>query len=304
MYGRFEAEHPNERWIGDVLVGPFVPHPRRAASRRAYLFLLVDDYSRLLVHGRWLPEQNTRAGQEVLRQAILRRGLPEAIHLDNGAPFANAAVERTCAVLGIRLLHSQPYRPQGRGKQERLNRFIREAFLAEALLAGIESFEALNDRFTAWAEREANTRVHAETGMTPIGRFTSGGSPRIPGPDLLYEAFRWSVTRTVTRTASVSLAGNHYLVEPALVGRRVELRFEPEDLSRIEVWCERRSFGLAVPFVVGRHVHHQVAQAAPPSPPERTGVDYLGLVEARHDAELIGRLGFRSLPRAGEDEER
>src|SRR5437773_902309 len=51
-YGRFEADRPNELWIGDVLVGPFVPHPRQAGSQRAYLFLLVDDYSRLLVHAR------------------------------------------------------------------------------------------------------------------------------------------------------------------------------------------------------------------------------------------------------------
>jgi len=122
VFGRYEAERPNQRWIGDVLVGPFVPHPRVAGSKRAKLFVLVDDHSRLLVHGRWVAEENTRAGQDVLREAIVRRGLPEALYVDNGAPYANQALERCCAVLGIRLVHSQPYRPQGRGKQERLNR--------------------------------------------------------------------------------------------------------------------------------------------------------------------------------------
>jgi len=39
VFGRYEAERPNERWIGDVLVGPFVPHPRVAGSQRARLFL-------------------------------------------------------------------------------------------------------------------------------------------------------------------------------------------------------------------------------------------------------------------------
>jgi len=293
VFGRFEAEHPNELWTGDVLVGPFVPHPRRPASRRAYLFLLVDDYSRLLLHGRWMSDENTRAGQVVLRAAILRRGLPETLYLDNGAPFASAALERTCAVLGIRLVHSRPYAPQGRGKQERLNRFIREAFLAEALHVGIESFEALNDRFTAWAERDCNARLHAETGASPISRFLGGGPPRLADPELLHEAFRWSVLRVVTRTAQVSLAGNRYSVEPALVGRRVELRFDPEDLSRIEVWCDRRSFGPAVPFVLGRHVHRAVPQAVPPPSPEPTGVDYLGLVEEQHDRATLGRLTYR-----------
>jgi hypothetical protein len=50
-------------------------------------------------------DHNTRAGQDVLRAAIERRGLPQQLHSDNGAPFANAALERSCAVLGIRLIH-------------------------------------------------------------------------------------------------------------------------------------------------------------------------------------------------------
>ncbi len=78
-------------------------------------------------------------------------------------------------MLGIRLIHSRPYRPQGRGKQERLGRYIRERFLLEAEAQGIASFQQLNDRFTAWAEQVCNTRVHAETGQTPIQRFTSHG---------------------------------------------------------------------------------------------------------------------------------
>jgi putative transposase len=90
-FGRFEADRPNEVWIGDVLVGPFVPHPRSSGSKRAYLFVLVDDYSRLLVHGRWVPDQNTRAGQDVLRAAIQRRSLPERLYVD----YADAGIMPT-----------------------------------------------------------------------------------------------------------------------------------------------------------------------------------------------------------------
>jgi putative transposase len=294
-FGRFEAERPNERWIGDVLVGPFVPYPRAPGSKRAYLFLLVDDYSRLLLHGRWVPDQNTRAGQEVLRAAIQRRGLPEQLHVDNGAPYANAALERSCAVLGIRLIHSRPYRPQGRGKQERLGRYIRERFLLEAEAQGIASFHELNERFTAWAEHVCNTRVHAETGQPPLARFTSHGPPQAVEPSLLREAFRWSVVRRVTSTASVSLAGNRYSVDAALVGRRVELRFDPEDLTRLGVYWEGHPAGQAIPFILGRHVHHQVPQAQPPAA-ATTGVDYLGLVLAAHDAETVGQIAYRDLP--------
>src|ERR1022692_176148 len=215
-YGRYEAARPNERWITDVLVGPWVPYPKRDGSARARLFLIVDDHSRLLVDGRFFAHENARACQDLLRRAVTRRGVPDVLYCDNGAPFANAWLARTCAVLGVRLVHSRPYSPEGRGKQERLNRYIREAFLAEAAHTGIESLEALNDLFAAWAEHVANRRVHAETGQMPIARFEKTGPHRQADPALLREAFRWSVTRKVTRTATVPLEGNAYAVDPAL----------------------------------------------------------------------------------------
>lgn len=296
VYGRYEAARPNERWIGDVLVGPFVPHPRMAGSKRAKLFLLVDDHSRLLVFGRWMTEENTRAGQEVLRAAITRRGLPEILYLDNGAPYANTNLERTCAVLGIHLVHSKPYSPQGRGKQERLNRYIRERFIAEIEAVGVGSFAELNDRFTAWAEQVCNTRVHAETGERPIDRFLAGGPPRAADPAVMADAFRWSVTRVVAKTATISLYGNRYQVDPALVGYRVEVRYDPEDLTHLDVYLEGEPMGVATPFVIGRHVHPAVPQAAPNPPPAPDGVDYLGLVVAAHDESLAGPIAYREVP--------
>lgn len=281
-FGRYEAGRPNERWITDVLVGPWVPHPKTAASVRAKLFLIVDDHSRLLVDGVFYAYENTRSGQDLLRRAIVRRGLPEVLYADNGAPFKNAWLARTCAVLGVRLVHSQPYSPQGRGKQERLNRYIRDAFLSEATHTGIDSLEALNDLFAAWAEQVANRRVHAETHQAPIDRFEAGGPPKAADPSRLAEAFRWSVTRKVTRTATVPLEGNQYSVDPALVGRRIELRYDPEDLSRLDVFYEGKAAGQAVPFVIGRHTHRAVPQAARPTPTP-TGVDFLGLVAAAHE---------------------
>jgi transposase InsO family protein len=110
-YGRYEAAAPNERWITDVLVGPWVPYPKRDGSARARLFLIVDDHSRLLVDGRFFAHENARACQDLLRRAITRRGVPQVLYADNGAPFSNAWLARTCAVLGVRLVHSRPYSP-------------------------------------------------------------------------------------------------------------------------------------------------------------------------------------------------
>jgi putative transposase len=296
-WGRYEAGRPNERWVTDVLVGPWVPYPKRDGSARARLFLIVDDHSRLLVDGRFYDRENARICQELLRRAITRRGIPDILYADNGAPFANAWLARTCAVLGIRLIHSKPYSPQGRGKQERANRYIREAFLAEAMHQGIESLGQLNDWFAAWAGQVANRRVHAETGQAPIDRFQAAGPLRQADPALLAEAFRWSVTRRVTRVATVPLEGNSYSVDPALTGRRVELRYDPENLAAISVFLDGRPAGAAVPFVIGRHVHRAV-QPPPPPAADPTGIDYLGIVAAAHDEEAGAgtAIDFTRLP--------
>ncbi len=300
-FGRYEAEAPNERWITDVLIGPFVPHPRLPGSRRAKLFLIVDDHSRLLVHGRWVTDENTRAGQDVLRAAVARRGLPQVLYADNGAPFANAALERSCAVLGIRLVHSRPYSPQGRGKQERLNRYIRQRFLSEAEAVGIESFEILNDRFMAWAEQVCNARVHAETQQTPLARFAAGGPPRAADPAIVADAFRWSAMRLVTKTATISLTGARYQVDPVLVGRRIECRYDPTDMAVLDVFFEGRAAGVATPLVIGTHVHPAVPQAQRPTA-EPTGVDYLGLVLGAHDEATAGSISYRDVPLFGDDD--
>ena len=194
-------------------------------------------------------------------------------------------------------MNADTYSPAGRGKQERLNRYIRERFLTEATTAGIESFAELNDAFMAWAEQVANTRVHAETKQTPIARFLGDRLPERPDPATVREAFRWSASRRVSKTATVSLFANRYQVDPGLIGRYVELRFDPEDLSVIDVVSDGVPAGAAVPFVIGRHVHPAVPQASPPERHEDSpGVDYLGLVRlAEQQAQGAGQIAYREL---------
>ncbi len=298
-FGRYEAASPDERWIADVLVGPWVPSPKAPGSVRARLFLIVDDHSRLVIAGRWAGNETLRAGQEVLHAAILRHGLPEILYTDNGAAYAGTELARSCAILGIHLVHSTPHRPEGRGKQERLNRVIRERFLLEAEQVGIGSLDELNDRFGAWVERWLNVRVHSETGESPAARHARA-VPRHAGPELLRSAFLWSALRRVSRTATVSLQGNAYQADHALVGRRIELRYRPEDLTTIEVWHEGRQHGHLMPLVIGRHVH---PMAPPPPRPsaEPTGIDHLGQVLADHEEATTGTIAFRDLLPGEED---
>ena len=138
-------------------------------------------------------------------------------------------------------------------------------------------------------------RTHSQTGQTPLARFESAGTPLLATPALLREAFLWSVERTVTKTATVSLHSNQYEVDAALVGRKVELVFDPFDLTRIEVRYKHRPCGYAVPLLIGRHTHPQAERELPPSP-EPSGIDYLKLLADKRDAELGGqRIDYANL---------
>ena len=106
----------------------------------------------------------------------------------------------------------------------------------------------------------------------------------------------WSERRTVRKTATVSLHGNTYQVDPSLAGRKVELVFDPFDLTSIEVRWQGRPAGQAIPHVIGRHAHPKARPEQPVPPAPATGIDYLGLIDAAHDTRLAdGAISFAGL---------
>lgn len=298
-YGRFEASEPNELWTGDALHGPMV------AGRKAYLLAFIDDFSRLLPGHRWTAAEDSVRLETALRAGLACRGVPRAILVDRGAAFVASPLARACAVLGIRLIHARPRAPATKGKIERFFRTVRAQFLVELdARGGAKDLAELNSLFTAWVEVVYHRRVHSETKATPLQRFLSAGPPVLPGPELLHEAFLWSEVRTVTKTAEVSLHGNRFEVDTALIGRRCEVIFDPFDLTDIEVRFEGRPMGKAAAVRIGRHTHPKARPEAAPAPVP-TGIDYLSLVAARRDAELSGRrIDYAALARldgAGRD---
>jgi putative transposase len=288
VYGRFEASVRNELWTGDGLHGPKLS----GSAARAVLLAFIDDHSRLLVGWRWGTGEDVFRLEAALRAGLMTRGVPEAILVDRGSAFVSSLLLRACAVLGVKLIHASPRAATTKGKIERFFRTVRDQFLVE-IDDGVELPE-LNRLFSAWLEVVYHRRVHSETGQAPLDRFDAAGAPALPTPALLREAFLWSVARTVAKTATVSLHGNQYEVDAALAGRKVELVFDPFDLTRIEVRYQHRPFGTAVPLVIGRHTHPQAQRELPPPAP--TGIDYLKLLAERRDAELSGhRIDYWSL---------
>jgi putative transposase len=286
--GRFEAESRNELWTGDALHGPLID------GRRVFLFCFLDDHSRLLVGYRWAAREDVLNASRALRVGIAGRGLPKAVYVDNGSPFVSGQLLRACAVLGIRLIHSTPGRPEGRGKIERVFRTVREQVLVELEDRPPASLDDLNRVFQAWVEQVYHRRVHSETGRTPLERFLAQGPPTLPNELALAGAFRWSERRTVSKIGTVSMHGNTYEVDPELAGRQVDLVFDPLELADVAVQIDGRHVGLAVALRIKRHVH---PRAQPPvAPAEPTGIDYLGLIRRRREQELQQRIDYRNLP--------
>ena len=221
VFGRFEAARPNQLWTGDALHGPHV------GGRKTYLFAFLDDHSRAIVGHRFGFAEDTVRLAAALRPALGSRGVPDAVYVDNGSAFVDAWLLRACAKLGIRLVHSTPGRPQGRGKIERFFRTVRDQFLVEITGApardpnrhAVADLDELNRLFTAWVETVYHRREHSETGAPPLARWHAGGPFPLPAPALLAEAFLWEAHRTVTKTALESLQGNTYQVDPLLALR-------------------------------------------------------------------------------------
>ncbi|MEY9877886.1 hypothetical protein ABH931_007410 [Streptacidiphilus sp. MAP12-33] len=82
---------------------------------------------------------------------------------------------------------------------------------------------------------------------------------------------------------------------PMLTGTRVELVFDPFDLSEIEVRAAGKPAGKAVPHRLGRHTHPKASPEIPPQPAAPTGIDYLKVLDATHQADTARGINYASL---------
>src|SRR5689334_8247379 len=136
------------------------------------IFAFLDDHSRLAVGYRFGFAEDTVRLAAALQPALAARGVPASVYVDNGSAFVDNWLLRACGKLGIRLVHSTPHRPQGRGKIERYFRVVRDQFLvevadttaadlAETGLTHAGALLELNTLFTAWVETEYHQHVHS-----------------------------------------------------------------------------------------------------------------------------------------------
>ena len=236
---KFEAELVNDIWQSDVLHGPMVPVGGK--NKKTYLIAFIDDHSRLVPHAEFHPAESLACFLDAFRQALLGRGLPRRLYVDNGPAYRSRKLEHICASLGIALIHARPYKPQGKGKIERFFRTVRGQFLSG--FQGSTLVE-LNLAVSCWLRDEYHQRKHTATGQAPLTRFAAGMHCVRSAHADLADHFRTVVRRRVNRDRTVVINHRLYEAPVELIGKRVEVLFHDNSPQAAEVRWQNRSFGM------------------------------------------------------------
>ena len=269
-FGRFEAGAVNEIWTADLMNGPVI------GGRDCHLSVIIDDRSRFLTGG---PVRPPPGRVPVRRRAPRRDRHPR--HPAVSVLRQRLVLCRHVAAADLRGARHQadPQRagtPDGPGQGRARDRDDPAAVHGRGhrRRARIPP----GTRCRRWRSSTACSRRGSAPSTTP-GSTPRPGKPRrpagmrparspLPDPGRLRHAFAWSEVRLVRKTATVELEGNVYSVDPFLAGRKVELVFDPSDMTELDVYWQGRKAGKAVPQVIGRHAHPK----APPDeddPPAR-----------------------------------
>ncbi len=243
-YHQFEAPFSLSLVQGDARDGIWLDLPE-GDSKKTYLFLWVDDFSRKILFGRYYLNENLPCMVDSFRYMILRYGIPERCYLDNGAVYISKQFAYVLADLKIKQIHHRPYQAYCKGKIEAAMKIIKHDFQSEAALAGFKTLEELNTAFWAWVDVRYNQRVNSTTGQAPDERFIKAlpeNHRRIEDIEKFNAMFLWRKYRKITKYGKVKLFSNQYPVQKLPHGKVVQVRFDPFDLDQIYIYDQQNNF--------------------------------------------------------------
>lgn len=227
-FRRFQAPYAGDIWYGDVMHGPrIIVNGRR---RRIYLVTVMDDASRLVAHSTFRLGETALDIEGVLKQALLKRGRPRKLVVDNGAAYRALSLQGICARLKIHLVYCRPYAPEGKGKLERWHRTVRGQFLTEVDFQNL-ALDDINARLWAWVEQSYHRNAHDGLGgQTPLARYQQDLS-RIRRLDeyaaIIDQLFYHRHSRKVRKDGTVSYGGKIYEVPYELSSQTIHVLVDP-----------------------------------------------------------------------------
>jgi len=289
----YVAAHAGDIWYGDVMHGPQVCV--NGKMRKVYLISFMDDASRLISHSAFCIAETALEVEGVLKQAILKRGLPSRLVIDNGAAYRAATLQAICARLEIRLVYCRPYTPEGKGKLERWHRTLRAGFLNELDMDRVRDLFDLNARLWAWLDELYHQEPHSGlNGLTPLERYRKDllqVRPLGAFAAQLDALFLHRHERLVRKDGTVSYEGNLFEVPYHLVGQTVQVVVDPHKQMVVGVESANgESLGKAIPLDALANNHRKrrsVTDAAVSM--NRTGVNLVEVVLEQKNSRLAGK---------------
>jgi transposase len=134
--------------------------------------------------------------------------------------------------LGTKVYICRPAGPEAKGLVERFHDYLERSFLPGRMFASPADF---NTQLTGWVAT-VNTRWRRHLECAPADRIAADRAAMIGLPPAA-PVTGWHRTARLPRDHYVRLDGNDYSVDPAVIGRRIEVT---ADLDRVRVTCEGR----------------------------------------------------------------
>ena len=227
-FTRFEREAPNQLWQMD-----FKGWVKMTDGRPLHPLTVVDDHSRYLVCLKACAEQTEATVRRHLEGVFRHHGVPATMYVDNGSPWGGGPDHRWTRFgvwllkMGVWMTHSRPYRPQGRGKNERLHRTLKREAMSLRCFAGIDEAQRA---FDAWRPIYNEERPHEGLGMAvPADRYRPSPRP-MPARPMEPEYGAGEIVRKVgTTKAYISFKGRAWPVGQAFFGERLAIRPDVTD---------------------------------------------------------------------------
>jgi transposase InsO family protein len=308
-FRHFEHDAANDCWQADTNHWGYIPDPSDPNKRKkVYLIAIMDDHSRKMMHGEFFYEERYPRLERCVQKAVLKHGVPHIFFCDNGSVYSTKQFNIICARMGTKLIHAKPYSPESKGKIEKWFRYVDSSFTGEAHLlinqGKITTLEQLNIYFHSWME-SYNNRVHRTTKQTPQHRFAaSNASIRHMTAEELQTLFLWEEERTVRKTSVVEIEGNVYDVDTSLKGKKIQVRYNPFDLSMIQIWKDDVRYEDARSAELRSQKHSKLPLDQEEAQTTAIGSNYLERLKAEQEAKKRKELGTTSFAKLKEKKNR
>lgn len=266
---RFEAPRAGVLIQRDTSIHLWVPE----AKSWWRLIVDLDDHSRKITAAMFSRHDDVLSNMLVSWETISTHGIPFAYYTDNN-PIYNPKNKkprdgmyrlyrlqkglrdedetlpqwkRAVQELGIECIHSTPYQPQGKGKIERLFRFMQDRLVNELSTAKVRTIAEANKVLSKWVEWYNHCHVHSTTKMIPNERYLRSNIFRpVPGDVNLEDVFCLRYERIVKADNTIKFDGRVYQIDKneyraSYAKAKVDVRITLS--SKLKIFYKSREIG-------------------------------------------------------------